>query len=687
MRPPKSAIDGLFYRDSTVIRNKLKLSPSNWSSMPPIPKTNWVQPDTFPNLSASRVIGIDTETYDPELLNAGPGFGRGVGHIIGISIAAEDSTSWYFPMRHGIMPDGKQILPPDEVALNIDPETVLAYMRQALGTVTPKVGTNIQYDVGWLAEEKVEVKGMLYDIGIAEALINSETPSVSLDALALKYLGIGKETEAIYEWLARWNGRPANDRQRQWLYVTPPSLAGPYAMADAALPIKILEAQWPVMSARGVLPVFDMETRLLPVLTRMRLNGIPVDLQRAHQVASELGDRLTAMESQLYSLVGSTVNPTSPQSLTKAFNSLGIPLPFKKENGGEEKVSFDKARLGAIDHPFAKAILEHRATKKMKETFIEAYIIEKAVGNKLFTSFHPLRNDGGGTRSGRLSSSNPNMQNIPSRGQGKKLVRSIFSGKAVGNVWRSMDYSSIEYRLLASYASGGGSEEVRAIFANNPDADYHTIVKDMVLAETGLDISRDQAKTISFGLIYGMQLPALAAALNLPRDEAKHLLDSYHDASPYIRATMQACEDEIVATGSISTILGRKSDFSLWQPKGFQEGGRPMPVPYAEAKANWGFDIERSGLYRGLNRRLQGSAADIIKLAMVTGYESGLFDDSACGMPKLNVHDELCFASGPHDSNHEVWKELVNMMENCASDKLKVPLRVDHAWGDTWAEC
>lgn len=686
MRQAKNVIDGLFFRDSPAARARLKRNPDTWGPMPAIPGIKWATPAELPNLSAAKVIGFDTETYDPELTDAGPGWGRGRGHIIGASLAVEDGTSWYFPIRHGIMPNGRNMLPPEHAGMNMDPQQVLRYLDHVLHDNRPKVGANVVYDVGWLAWEGVRVGGKIYDIQYAEALLNSETPNVDLDSLALRYLGIGKTTEDLYEWLSLWNGKPANGRQRMWLYATPPALAGPYAEADASLPIKILEKQWAAMEARGVLDLFDLECRLVPLLVKMRLKGAPVNVNKAEKTYDELTVRADAIAQKINTQVGFEVNPGSPQSMERAFKALGIPLVKKVSKiTGNEAVSFDKKILGSIDHEFVKNVIEHRGLLKVRDTFVESYILEKNVNGRVYCSFHPLKGDAGGTRSGRLSSSDPNLQNIPVRTDDGKIVREIFDGTLFGLRWRSFDFSSIEYRLLAHFAVGPKSDEVRAIYANDPTADFHSIVAEMIRTTTAIDIGRGPAKTVNFGIVYGQQLPALAASLKLPRREAQELLNQYHKAAPYAKATMESCANEVHSTGMVRTILNRASDFNSWTKKGYNEEGR-INLPYEDAYLKWGsLNIERAMTHKALNRKLQGSAADVMKKAMVDAYEAGLFEEDACGIPILTVHDELDFED-KGDLDNPAWDALKHTMENCCSHLLKVPMLVDPGVGPTWRE-
>lgn len=640
--------------------------------MPMIPQTGWRPPAEFPNLTAAKVIGFDTETWDPEMMQAGPGWARGKGHIIGASLAVEDGSSWYFPIRHETQGE-----------LNLDPQQVIRYLDYTLQDNRPKVGTNLIYDLGWCRQEGIRVGGRLYDVQFAEALLNSESPDVSLEALAQQYLGMGKETSILYDWLARWLGGPADGRQRGNLHRAPPSLVGPYAEADASLPLAILNKQWPELAKKGLLDLFDLECRLIPLLVAMRFKGARVNLERAEQYYEELGEEAALIEKQLYTVAGQPVNPNATESIRSAFQAVGLQLPSKRDKKtGQDKPSTSADLLEKMDHPLPKLILEYRRTTKVRDVFLKSYILEKNINGRLHCSFHPLRGDGTGTRSGRFSSSDPNLQNIPVRTEIGKRVRRLFEASAGGR-WVKFDYSQIEYRMLAHFAVGPGSEELRRAYSDNPDVDYHELTQGLVLRLTGLELPRRNIKNINFGLIYGMSEPKLAADLGLDKARGRELFSNYHRAAPFARATMEEASMHVHRLGYVTTLLGRRSDFPFWGPKRREE--RTAVPSYGEAVLRWGaFNIERAFTHKALNRRLQGSAADVMKYAMVTAYEAGYFEEGACGMPGLTVHDELDFEDyGSPEA--AVWKDFKHHMETNLPP-LRVPVRMDMGVGPNWGD-
>lgn len=664
---------GLFWQDMPLSkkRGERVLGP-----MPPIPETDWRAPRDFPNLSAAPIIGLDTETYDPQLLTKGPGWARraasavkrskgvpeylhALGALVGVSVAVP-GRAWYFPIRHTI-----------EHGTNLDPDNVLSWLRDALAGTQPKVGTNLIYDVGWLQEEGVQVNGPLLDISYAEALL-TETGKLSLDAMAAKYLGTGKETNLLYRWCYDWYGGKEHD-QRENIWRAPPSLVGPYAEADALLPLRILDCQIPVLRERGLLDLFDMECRLTRLLLAMRFRGVRVDLAQAQLVDDKLTKRIDDAQQRLNDITGSEVNVNAGASIAVAFDKVGLSYPLTPKSG---QPSFTRGFLKSIEHPIPRTIMEIRRCMKLRDTFVRSYIMEAHVGGRVHGQFHPIRNEGYGTRSGRFSSSNPNLQNIPSRdAELAPLVRSIFIPEEDAT-WMRFDYSQIEYRKLLHFAVGEGAEEARQRYRDDPDIDYHAAVQDELHRRTGRRIERKPTKNINFGMIYGMGKDKLGRELSLTKQEAAALFRDYHAAVPYVKETMDATMEEAQKLGYIQTVLGRRSYFETWVPSGYMNEG--VPLPYDAALRKHGSHIERAGLHKALNRRLQGSAADLIKVALLKCWESGLFAEDR--LPLLTVHDENDFSA--KDPLDPVWAEIRHVMETAL--ELRVPIRADMEAGANW---
>lgn len=660
---------GMFWQDLPSSRKRGDVV----RQRPSVPETGWAPPTEFPNLDAAVVLSIDTETWDPDLEQSGPGWGRNRGHVVGFSVGAKDAAGnvgqWYFPVRHTDTPED-----------NIDAAQAFAWLKSVLETPDiPKIGANLIYDIGWLRHEGVMVQGPLFDVQHAEALLD-ETARVGLDILAGKYLGEKKQGSPLYQWCADFYGGPANDRQRKNIWRAPPSLVGPYGEADAALPLQIMERQWPLLAKEGLLDLFHIECELIPLLVEMRFVGVPVNIGRAEQIYEHLGHEVTALEKQLRGIVGFDINVGSPDDLARAFDKAGLrynrTAPSAAAPNGNP--SFTAGFLESVSHPLGQMVVDIRQREKLRSVFIKSYILDNHVNGIVHGSFNQLRGEGKGARSGRFSSSNPNLQNIPIRTEIGKQIRTIFEDKYL--LWRKYDYSQIEYRFLAHFAvdkGDGSANAVRAQYASDPSTDYHNAVHDMVLEASGIDLIRGHVKNMNFGLIYGMGEPTLAAQLGVTASKAKELFAAYHKGAPYAKATMAACSFEAQTYGTITTILGRKSRFDLWEPDSFSD--RRPALSYERALNTYG-RIKRAYTHKALNRRLQGSAADQMKVAMLRCWKDGIFD--VTGVPRLTVHDELDFID--RGGTDEAFNEMQHIMETCIP--LRVPVKVDYEIGPNWGD-
>jgi DNA polymerase-1 len=567
----------------------------------------------------------------------------------------------------------------------MNPEQVLAWLKDSLADPKqPKVGANLTYDYGWLCSEGVTMAGELIDVQFAEALLD-ERAHVSLDILGQKYLGNGKETADLYQWLSDWFGGAVGSGQRKHIYRAPPRLVGPYAEGDVDLPMRLAPILYQHLHNEGLTELFSMECRLIRLMVEMRLAGVTVDIPKAQLLADDLLTREKTLQEKLDYFAGQRVDINSSTSLASAFDRFGI--PYGKTPKGAP--SFTKDFLGLVNHPIGEIIREIRKLAKLRGTFIQSYLLDSHINGKVYGQFHQLRGDDGGTRSGRLSSSTPNLQNIPSRDDElAPLIRGMFIPDYGHQQWRKYDYSQIEYRFLIHYAVGPGSEEARRLFNEHPDTDYHEMALDLVGPEAGWDVStpelrkkhRRPIKNINFGLIFGMGVPKLTASLGLSQVEGKDLFAAYHKGVPFAKPTMDACSAEALAVGNITTILGRKSRFDLWEPKKWQGGadGGSLGLSYQQAILRYGGDIRRAFTHKALNRRLQGSAADLMKKAMLICYEQGIF--AATGVPRLTVHDELDFSDpGGRDEAFEAMKYVME-----TAIPLKIPVRADGECGPDW---
>lgn len=663
---------GLFWQDmpSSRKRGERDLGP-----LPEIPETGWRPPTEMPNIRHAKWLSIDCETYDPELTKNGPGWARGKGHICGISVAV-DGGKWYFPMRHEVQKE-----------LNLDAEMVLRWARWAFGGTGVKIGANFLYDIGWLAHEGVTVEGQLYDCQYAEALLN-ETSKLALDELGWKYLRERKETDILKPW-AQGYYLTGEKTWRKDIYRCPVTMVGPYAEQDAVLPQRVLMEQWGQIQQRGLNDLFHMECDLINLLVAMRFQGVTVDVGYASQLYDELGEEQKRQSDIMKHIVGFEVNTNSASDLERAFQNLGLSYGRTEptEANPEGNPSFTADFLKTVDHDFARAVLAEKSHAKIRGTFLKSYILDSHIPvagtnnlGKVYCSFNPVSGTEGGTRTGRFSSSNPNLQNIPTRTEIGARIREAFVMDYGHKHVRDYDYSQIEYRMLAHFATGAGAAEVRAKYWSDPNLDYHDMIGELIFLATGIKLKRGYVKNINFGLVYGLGKDALAEALGVAVKEANDITASFHKAVPFARSTMEALTEEVNRSGIVTTILGRQSHFDLWEPAGYGKKGNGFPLPYKAALDKWGTGIMRAYLYRALNYRLQGSAADLMKKAMVRCWKEGVF--AVTGVPRLTVHDELFF-SEPEGIPDEGWAEMKNIMENCIPG-INVPIRADFGVGCNW---
>lgn len=649
---------------------------------PPIPDTGWVAPGEFPRLRDARVLGLDTETKDRALMEKGPGFrreGEEGAHIVGMSVGTPDGGRWYFPMRHKIAPEQ-----------NLNPDHVLDWARDNICTEGQvKVGANLSYDVDALWSENVPVTGPFIDVQHAEALIDSNRFTYNLDALADTYLGESKVKNELAEWIERAYGDGANYRAHIW--ASPACLVGPYAEGDVDLPLRIWSKQKLILEQQFMMGLFDLETELIPMMVQMRQSGVRVDIDYATRLDDELTQGILETDARLKALTGGrlVLDPDKDipkDELAAIFDAAGVAYPLTA--GG--KPSFVKEWLERVNHPAGELVRHRRQLQKYRNTFVRSYILDKHVNGRIYALFHQLKGDENGTVSGRFSSSLPNLQNIPARDEywGPKL-RALFIPED-GEQWVRHDWSQIEYRFLAHYARGPSGEAVRNRYRTDPSTDFHEMTLDLVAPFAGWDIStpgmrkqwRKPVKNINFGLVYGMGVDTLIGYLGLSREQSEYIIQQYHNAVPFVRATYDVASSRATDRGFIQTVFGRRARFDFWEPRwGVNTVGHGLR--YDQAVEMWGPKIRRAYTHKALNALLQGSAADLMKVAMRDIHKSGA--TKVVGVPKLTCHDELGHSANRSKQHVEAINEVKHIMENCMT--LQVPIIAEQSWGNNWGEC
>ena len=607
----------------------------------------WSAPNEFKDLSGYSEIAIDLETRDDGInKRMGAGWATNSGEIIGFAVAVE-GWQGYFPFGH--FGGG-----------NLIPEQVKQYMKDVCALPATKIFHNAQYDVGWLKASGIEVKGKIVDTMVAAALIDENRWSYSLNALSVEYLGEVKAENDLKEAAA---SHGVDAKAEMWKL--PAEHVGHYAEQDARLTLLLWQRFKAEIRTQSLETIWELESKLLPILIEMRFKGIDINLEKAEQLTKEFVGQEKVLLQKIKKLTGKDIDIWAARQIGEAFDKLGIEYPRTEKT---KEPSFTQNYLFNSPHEISKLIVQAREVNKFHGTFLQGLIKYNHKG-KIHAEINQLRSDNGGTVSGRLSMSNPNLQQIPARNKdfGPK-IRGLFM-PLDGHRWGSFDYSQQEPRLVVHYASSigegyEGSNELVEAYTNS-DADFHQTVADLA------GIERKQAKTIGLGLMYGMGKNKLANELGLEREEGDKVIARYNRKVPFVKMLSDRCMKKAENDGVIRTKLGRKCRFDMWEPK---DWGLWTSETFENAVAKYGKDnIKRAGTYKALNRLIQGSAADQTKLAIIKCYEAGY-------LPKLQIHDELCFDIKSKEDEDKIQK----IMETCM--ELKVPSVVDKAIGDNWGE-
>lgn len=683
--------------------------------VPPAP-AGYALPIRFPSLKHAKRISLDFETKDPKIADYGNGVYRKDGKIVGGAVAAWDKDdklihAEYYPVAH-------------RSGMNCDQEKVFQYLRDNLNFYEGELtGTNLLYDGDWgQSVDITPVHAKWRDIQWSEALIDEMAYNYKLETLAHNYGFGGKvtnELKSLYgpDYIKRFDE-------------VHPGHARAYGLGDVLLPNGILKQQYKKLEELGLTKLYELESRLTPFLLYLRRQGVRMDLDKARENKAFLSQHRADKLKQISKLTGLPFNEENlgnKKFLEYAFKKMGVKAP-RSENGDVsvtdkwlhhlcdcKKPDPEDANKLVDDQNCGHAgrLLESiNKYKKAESTFVDGYVFEMAVGDRLHGDFHPLRkaDDTGenGTESGRLSGSNPNLQNIPARDpEIGPMCRSMFVPERGGSWWVK-DYSQIEYRFLIHMASimpvlkGTGEAAVRRqkslesvqsiikLYKEKPKTDFHQALADLVTAVLGYEFKRSSAKNLNFGLVYGMGLQKLATDLNMlgadgkPNDKVKPLMDTYHGAAPFIKDLYDLCIDAAANKGEIRTILNRRSQFEFYEPARQAKGQFFKELPYEQAINTYGFDIRRCQTHKALNRLLQGSAADMMKVAMVDAWEAGVFSSTTDFTCSLTVHDELDGTIFPTKRGQECSDELDRIMMNCLP--LNVPVLVGADKAENWAE-
>jgi len=581
-------------------------------------------------IRTAELVAVDTETTSLDYM---------VADLVGISVAVEAGKAAYIPFGHDYLGV------PDQLPR----ELVMAKLKPLLEDPTvKKVGQNLKYDMSIFAQHGIALEGIEFDTMLESYVLDSVATRHDMDSLAEKYLD--EETIKFADVAGKGAGQLTFNQVAL-------EEAGPYAAEDADITLRLHRALWPQVSAELTLKrVFaDIELPLVPVLSRIERAGALVDDTLLFQQSQELAVRIIELEKQAWELAGQEFNLASPKQLGEIlFTKLEIPV-LKKTAKGAPSTKEEVLQELALDYPLPKVLLEHRGLAKLKSTYTDKLptMINRAT-KRIHTSYHQS-----GTATGRLSSSDPNLQNIPVRNaEGRRVRQAFIAGQ--GKKMVAADYSQIELRimahlsedpsLVAAFADGQDIHRATAaeVFSTNPDA---------VTIE-----QRRSAKAINFGLIYGMSAFGLARQLNIGRKQAAEYIDTYFDRYPGVLSYMNNVRSSAAEQGYVETFFGRR----LYLPEINSRNG--MRRQAAERTA--------------INAPMQGTAADIIKLAMIS-VDDWLERSGLTSVMIMQVHDELILEVPEHELK-QVTEGLAERMENAAS--LKVPLVVDVGVGNNWDE-
>ena len=591
-------------------------------------------------LGAHEVISFDTETTAKS-----PRFAE----LVGLSFSWGEGQAAYVPVRG---PEADRVLALDLVVESLKPLLEDPTIK--------KVGQNLKYDAIVLRGVGVELRGIAFDTMIASYLLDAGERSHSLDVLSERYLN--HETIKIKELIG------TGKKQKLMDQVPVPQVAD-YAAEDADIPLRL----YPILEERldneGLATLADdLETPLVKVLAEMEWHGVRVDPDRLAELSKRFAERSQELAEEIEELVGHPFNLASPKQLAEVlFTELGLPVVKKTKTGPSTDASVLEQL--AEKHPLPKLIVEHRQYAKLRGTYVDALpeLIHPTTG-RVHCSLNQVV-----AATGRLSSSDPNLQNIPIRTEEGRQIRSAFTAGQPGWKLLAADYSQIELRVLAHFAE---DESLCTAFAQ--EQDIHTLVASQV-NDVPLDqvtsAQRREAKAVNFGIIYGQSAFGLSKSLGIPQDEAARFIADYFARYPGVSEFMHNTLATCYSQGYVETMLGRRRAISGVRkpaaPKQSLFDNRPPPIQMTMP--------ERTAV----NTVIQGTAADLIKLAMLAVH-SRLHEEGFQSKLILQIHDELLF-DAPEEELAALETMVREEMQSVAA--MRVPLLVDVSVGDTWADC
>ncbi|MFQ1967852.1 DNA polymerase I [Aeromonas veronii] len=580
-------------------------------------------------LKAAPLFAFDTETTSLDYMEA---------RIVGVSFAVEPGKAAYVPFGHDYL----------GAPVQLSEGVVLGKLKPLLEDPTRlKVGQNLKYDRNVLLNHDIDLQGIAYDTMLESYVLNSTASRHDMDSLAKRYLGV--ETTS-FEDIAGKGVKQLTFNQIEL------EQAAPYAAEDADITLRLHQALWGQLEAvPGLAKVFsEIELPLLPVLARMELLGTTIDPKLLHQQSQEIELRLAELEKQAHELAGQEFNLSSPKQLGEIlFTKLGLPIIKKTPKGAPSTAEEVLAEL-AETYELPQLLMEHRGLAKLKSTYTDKLpLMIKPQTGRVHTSYHQAV-----AATGRLSSSDPNLQNIPVRNEQGRRIRQAFIPSA-GYKLVAADYSQIELRIMAHLS---GDKGLLTAFAEGKDIHKATAAEVFGVALDAVTTDmRRSAKAINFGLIYGMSAFGLAKQLGIGRAEAQKYMDLYFERYPGVLEYMERTRQQAEAQGYVETLFGRR-----------------LYLPDIKSR-NAG--LRKAAERAAINAPMQGTAADIIKRAMINvdSWIRGIEDESIRML--MQVHDELVFEI--REEKLEEYTAIIKEKMSAAAE-LDVPLLVEAGTGDNW---
>jgi len=582
-------------------------------------------------LNQTELVAFDTETTSLDYMQA---------ELVGISVATAPGLAWYIPVGHDYLGAPEQL----------DRDMVLAALKPWLEDDSKaKVGQNLKYDMSILARYQIELRGIKFDTMLESYVLNSVGSRHDMDSLALKYLN---HQTISFEDLAGKGAKQLTFNQIEL------EKAAEYAAEDADVTLQLHLALWPQLSANpGLVKVLqDIEMPLLPVLSRIERGGVLIDAALLQKQSEFLSHRIGELELQAHELAGKPFNLSSPKQLQEIlFTEQGLPV-LKKTPTGIPSTAEEVLTELAHDYPLPKVIIEHRTLAKLKSTYTDKLpqSINPDTG-RVHTSYHQAV-----AATGRLSSTEPNLQNIPIRTEEGRRIRQAFIAPA-GKRILAVDYSQIELRIMAHL-----SQDQALLDAFAKGLDIHRATAAEVFGVPLTEVTTEQrrrAKAVNFGLIYGMSAFGLARQLDISRGEAQHYVDTYFARFPGVLAYMERTRQQAHEQGFVETLFGRRLYLLEIHSKNV---GRKKGAERA-----------------AINAPMQGTAADIIKIAMLAVDRWLQQQDQSKIRMIMQVHDELVFEVDA-SMLAEYQQQIVNLMQQAAA--LDVPLLAEAGSGMNWDE-